>query len=85
MPHPTVTFTGPTHERVTRRIAGAYEARQQARCSFYSPTRWADLPQECQQEHADIAAAALSNTTYNGHELPQWVRDIANTEKKGTP
>lgn len=72
-----MTFTDPAHELVTRQIAEAYEARQQVGRSFYRPTRWSDLPQDCQQEHADIAAAALNNTTCNGHELPQWVRDIA--------
>ena len=81
----SVTFTDLTHERVTRQIAGVYEQKVwRSRGGFYTKVSFDKLPQECQQEHADIAAAALSGTTYNGRELPQWVQVIAHPPKKGT-
>ncbi|CRH94716.1 Uncharacterised protein [Chlamydia trachomatis] len=70
-------FDNDKHRKATLAIAKEYENRIKQKDRFYVQVPFWQLPETCQQEHVEVARAALANKTYNGHTLPTWVKRIA--------
>ena len=78
----TITFNNTQHRELTLKIAHIHEQEQRKHLTFYTPKHFEQLPANCQQEHADIAHAAMSGTTYLGMALPEWVTQLAQSVER---
>ncbi|MFS0140283.1 hypothetical protein ACL1FJ_00645 [Corynebacterium striatum] len=78
----TITFNNAQHRELALKIAHTYEQEQRKHLTFYTPKRFEQLPTNCQQEHADIAHAAMNGTTYRGMTLPEWVTQLAQSVER---
>lgn len=61
-----------------------YDHIQMRQWKLFTPRAWNQLPPNCQAEFIGIVNAVLTGQpTYNGHPIPQWVKDHIKENRNG--